>query len=169
MPSLRCPKCGFLAHRSPHFDRCTNPCSLYPPPAALAGVARGARTARVQMHFIEKRDLNSGFALRWCVSQFLRAQNLEKPTAFREFKSATCFNQNKKGCPSGHPFLFWRRWRDLNSRGAINTLPHFESSVKKRTWRNLTEDNGNKENPENLDVFRGFAVFMSKNTVKIRV
>ena len=22
-----------------HFDRCTNPCSLHPPPAALAGVA----------------------------------------------------------------------------------------------------------------------------------
>ena len=28
----------------------------------------------------------------------------------------------------------------------------FESSVKKRTWRNLTEDKATKENPENSDV-----------------
>ena len=27
------------------FDRCANPCSLYPPPAALAGVARHAPRA----------------------------------------------------------------------------------------------------------------------------
>ena len=45
----------------------------------------------------------------------------------------------------------------------------FELSVKKRTWRNLTEDKGNSENPENPDVFRIFAVIISKNTVKIRV
>ena len=28
----------------------------------------------------------------------------------------------------------------------------FESIVKKRTWRNLTEDKDDKENPENTDV-----------------
>ena len=45
----------------------------------------------------------------------------------------------------------------------------FESSVKKRTWRNLTEDKGNSENPENPDVFRVLSVIISKNTVKIKV
>ncbi len=45
----------------------------------------------------------------------------------------------------------------------------FESSVKKRTWRNLTEDKGNSENPENPDVFRGFIIFISENTIKSRV
>ena len=45
----------------------------------------------------------------------------------------------------------------------------FESSVKKWTWRNLTEDKGNSENPKNPDVFRDFLIFIEKNTVKIRV
>ena len=51
VPEMRCSRL-----RSPHFDRCTNPCSLHPPPAALAGVARGARTARVQTHIYKKEN-----------------------------------------------------------------------------------------------------------------
>ena len=49
------------------------------------------------------------------------------------------------------------------------SLTDFESSVKKRTWRNLTEDKGNSENPENPDVFRVISIIISKNTVKIKV
>ena len=35
MPEISAPR-----YRSGDFDRCTNPCSLHPPPAALAGFAR---------------------------------------------------------------------------------------------------------------------------------
>ena len=45
----------------------------------------------------------------------------------------------------------------------------FESSVKKRTWRNLTEDNGRCENPENALFSRLFAPLRIENAVKIRV
>ena len=45
----------------------------------------------------------------------------------------------------------------------------FESSVKKRTWRNLTEDNGRCENPENAVFSRLFAPLCIENAVKIRV
>ena len=45
----------------------------------------------------------------------------------------------------------------------------FESSVKKRTWRNLTEDNGRCENPENAVFSRLFAPVRIENAVKIRV
>ena len=45
----------------------------------------------------------------------------------------------------------------------------FESSVKKRTWRNLTEDKGHSENPQNPDVFKVLAVIISENAVKIKV
>ena len=45
----------------------------------------------------------------------------------------------------------------------------FESSGKKRTWRNLTEDNGRCENPENA-VFSGLsAPLRIESAVKIRV
>ena len=45
----------------------------------------------------------------------------------------------------------------------------FESSVKKRTWRNLTEDNGRCENPENAVFSRLSAPVRIENAVKIRV
>ncbi len=57
----------------------------------------------------------------------------------------------------------------VRQEGDSMLVKHFEWGVKKRTWRNLTEDNGNSENPENPDVFRGFSVFVLKNTVKIKV
>lgn len=46
---------------------------------------------------------------------------------------------------------------------------HFESSGKNRTWRNLTEDNGRCENPENAVFSRLSAPLCIENTVKIRV
>ena len=45
----------------------------------------------------------------------------------------------------------------------------FESSGKNRTWRNLTEDNGRRENPENAVFSRLFAPLCIENAVKIRV
>ena len=45
----------------------------------------------------------------------------------------------------------------------------FESSVKKRTWRNLTEDNGRCENPENALFSRLCTPICVENAVKIRV
>ncbi len=45
----------------------------------------------------------------------------------------------------------------------------FESSVKKRTWWNLTEDNGRCENPKNAVFSRLFAPLCIENAVKIRV
>ena len=45
----------------------------------------------------------------------------------------------------------------------------FESSGKNRTWRNLTEDNGRCENPENAVFSRLFAPVRIENAVKIRV
>ena len=45
----------------------------------------------------------------------------------------------------------------------------FESSGKNRTWRNLTEDNGRRENPENAVFSRLFAPLCIEYAVKIRV
>ena len=45
----------------------------------------------------------------------------------------------------------------------------FESSGKNRTWRNLTEDNGRCENPENAVFSRLSAPLCIENAVKIRV
>ena len=45
----------------------------------------------------------------------------------------------------------------------------FESSGKNQTWRNLTEDNGKCENPENAVFSRLFAPVRIENAVKIRV
>ena len=47
--------------------------------------------------------------------------------------------------------------------------PHFESSGKNRTWRNLTEDNSRWKNPENAVFSRLFASLWIENKVKIRV
>ena len=44
----------------------------------------------------------------------------------------------------------------------------FESSGKNQTWRNLTEDNGKCENPENAVFSRLSAPLCIENTVKIR-
>ena len=45
----------------------------------------------------------------------------------------------------------------------------FESSGKNRTWRNLTEDNGRCENPENAVFSRLSAPVRLENAAKIRV
>ena len=45
----------------------------------------------------------------------------------------------------------------------------FESSCQNRTWRNLTEDNGKCENPENAVFPRLFAPVRIENAVKFRV
>ena len=45
----------------------------------------------------------------------------------------------------------------------------FESSYQNRTWRNLTEDNGRCENPENAVFSRLFAPVHIENAAKIRV
>lgn len=45
----------------------------------------------------------------------------------------------------------------------------FESSCQNRTWRNLTEDNGKCENPENALFSRLFAPLCIENAAKIRV
>ena len=45
----------------------------------------------------------------------------------------------------------------------------FESSWQNRTWRNLTEDNGRCENPENAVFSRLSAPVRIENAVKIRV
>ena len=45
----------------------------------------------------------------------------------------------------------------------------FESSVKKRTWRNLTEDNGRCESLENAVFSRLSAPVRIENAAKIRV
>ena len=47
--------------------------------------------------------------------------------------------------------------------------PDFESSCQNRTWRNLTEDNGRCENPENAVFSRLSAPLCIENAVKIRV
>ena len=62
----------------------------------------------------------------------------------------------------------WRRVRDSNPRFLVGTR-HFESSGKNRTWRNLTEDNGRCENPENAVFSRLFAPVRIENAAKIRV
>ena len=46
-PPLAVPETADARFHSRRFDRCANPCSLYPPPAALAGVARHAALARL--------------------------------------------------------------------------------------------------------------------------
>ena len=48
-------------------------------------------------------------------------------------------------------------------------LPDFESSCQNRSWRNLTEDNGRCENPENAVFSRLSAPLCIENAVKIRV
>lgn len=63
---------------------------------------------------------------------------------------------------------FWRRVRDSNPRFLLGTQ-HFESSCQNRTWRNLTEDNGRCENPENAVFSRLSAPLCIENAVKIRV
>lgn len=45
----------------------------------------------------------------------------------------------------------------------------FESSGKKRTWRNLTEDNGKYKNPENAVFSRLCTPICVENAAKIRV
>ena len=65
-------------------------------------------------------------------------------------------------------FRSWRRVRDSNPRFLLGTQ-HFESSCQKRTWRNLTEDNGRCENPENAVFSRLSASLRVENAVKIRV
>ena len=62
----------------------------------------------------------------------------------------------------------WRRVRDSNPRFLLGTQ-HFESSCQNRTWRNLTEDNGRWENPENAVFSRLSAPLCIENAVKIRV
>jgi len=42
------------------FDRCANPCSLYPPLAALAGVARAASQRSVQPSSTKKAIPHNG-------------------------------------------------------------------------------------------------------------
>ena len=49
------------------------------------------------------------------------------------------------------------------------SLTDFESSCQNRTWRNLTEDNGRCENPENAVFSRLSAPLCIENAVKIRV
>ena len=44
-PLLRCPKSAGAPVGAADFDRCANPCSLCPPPAAVASVARHAPRA----------------------------------------------------------------------------------------------------------------------------
>lgn len=46
---------------------------------------------------------------------------------------------------------------------------HFESSCQNRTWRNLTEDNGRCENPENAVFARLLGLFRHPNHAKINV
>ena len=47
----------------------------------------------------------------------------------------------------------------------FHALRDFESRVKKRTWRNLTEDKGNSENPENPRCFQGsFSYYIKKHS-----
>ncbi len=45
-PLLRCPKSAGAPVGAADFDRCANPCSLCPPPAAVASVARHAPRAK---------------------------------------------------------------------------------------------------------------------------
>ena len=59
-------------------------------------------------------------------------------------------------------------------RGSFEPTSHcgstdFESSGENRTWRNLTEDNGRCENPENAVFSRLSAPIRIENAVKIRV
>ena len=66
----------------------------------------------------------------------------------------------------GFPYLAeWVGFEPTVPKGTTD----FESSVKKRTWRNLTEDNGRCENPENAVFSRLFAPVRIENSVKIRV
>ena len=46
-PLLRCPKSAGAPVGAAAFDRCANPCSLYPPPAAVASVAGHAVLERL--------------------------------------------------------------------------------------------------------------------------
>ena len=54
------PSCGarkmFPLGARTFFDRCANPCSLLPPPAAVAGVARHAPRASDSTFFSDKID-----------------------------------------------------------------------------------------------------------------
>ena len=68
-----------------------------------------------------------------------------------------------------------KQTRIIGGQGGIRTheplarLPDFESSGENRTWRNLTEDNGRCENPENAVFSRLSAPVHLENAVKIRV
>ena len=66
--------------------------------------------------------------------------------------------------------LRWTYGGELGIRtlGTLRTQ-HFESSYQNRTWRNLTEDNGRCENPENAVFSRLSAPVRIENAVKIRV
>ncbi len=57
-PPLAVPETADARFHSRRFDRCANPCSLYPPPAALAGSpACGARNGRCSLSLAPFRPL----------------------------------------------------------------------------------------------------------------
>ena len=90
------------------------------------------------------------------------------PRALRRSTSGDInMNQPDSGY-SGIRLTVWRRGWDSNPRFLLGAQ-HFESSGKNRTWRNLTEDNGRCENPENAVFSRLSAPLCIENAVKIRV
>ena len=66
-------------------------------------------------------------------------------------------------------FSVLRSIKDNQGDEIHRSCRNFESSCQNRTWRNLTEDNGKCENPENAMFSRLSAPLCIENTVKIRV
>lgn len=82
------------------------------------------------------------------------------------FKSATHLEKEKVAQKSD---LFFLAERAGFEPACPLRQTDFESSGKNRTWRNLTEDNGRCENPENAVFSRLSAPLCIENAVKIRV
>ena len=87
---------------------------------------RGCREDILFLFWRRWRDFELRLCAKIVLVQSFHTQSPVKSLRLFESSNPQTFNKDKKGCPMGIPFHLWRRWRDLNSRGAINTLPHFE-------------------------------------------
>lgn len=88
-PLLRCPKSAGAPVGAADFDRCANPCSLCPPPAAVASVARHApRAERLSLFTQSKKKKHR---LNRCFSFWQGQKDLTECCGFalHPFRSAT--------------------------------------------------------------------------------
>ena len=95
------------------FDRCANACSLYPPPAALAGVARHA-ALRERRSVCSRWDTPS----RRCCEYpppISRAADIRRAALVGSFRP----DQKSTDTPLGVSVLFWQGQKGSNPRHAV--------------------------------------------------